>query len=378
MFYSVKSNHKLIRPLPFDYSGMLSISNDVEGFGFSALKSFLKLINGRDETEWGKGFGLELSSSFFFYTENKNNFAYFRECRADSPESDFCDDLKELIRKGYIDTMHNTGDFLKPDSLTPGMLKNIVDEIKKNKLILPVFVNHGGTSNVSNIGNLDYHRGDDPNSRYYIGEILKVAGVKYFWSDMFYDNRDFWHYYDSLKYGIPRKSVFDWKLKDGSKLIGFRRYRNTERGPDHTVLGKQLQKINWRKFYAKNGDVSVYQHLAYIRDKDNVKFLEKKYFDKELRKPWEFLKKESDSGRLLILTQRRRLDYLYMMKNIKIKKKGNSVFLSSLPDCRHDLNYEGLTLLDSEIKKIICKDKEVEFVKYKDKIYVPFTEMEKI
>ena len=69
---SEKPNKEIsIRKYPYPYKCLLSINNDTDGFHYSSFKSFHEFVNGKKSTIFGQGLNLEISDSFFGYTQRE-------------------------------------------------------------------------------------------------------------------------------------------------------------------------------------------------------------------------------------------------------------------------------------------------------------------
>jgi len=257
------------------------------------------------------------------------------------------------------------------------MINRIMKEIKINNIKLDIFTNHGNTKNVTNVGFQKYQKGDNEDNPLYIGHLLQELGVKFIWTDKLVDNKNIWRFYDSIKYQLPLKQIFKMKLTDKKEYLSFRRFRNSGKfAPTHSEFYQQLKSINWKKFYQKKSSINIYQHLGYIRQKGKLIKFEKKHFTNEIEKSWNFLSSEVNSGRLLILTQKRFLNYLMMLSQTKIQINKNSIYLETKDKLNNPSNYfQGLSLNKSNVDKIVYLDTELEFEKGEKMVTIPFKKM---
>lgn len=238
------------RKFPWPYHAMLAIESDADHTDLRKFNIIHEFLNTKSETMLGQGLGLDISDSFFLYNGSneprkidyngetvKNEMTMF-DGISNIPSAD-APILLYYIRHGWIDTFHSAGDFSRVNSSTTIFSReleiNALNFLKKqNEVPITVFTDHGNQSNVANFGSYtafdQYMEGDNPQSKYYITDLLEHEGVRYVWSDHFGDQFS----YPSMIYPIT--------LRDGSKMWGFNRFTGTRKVAYEPGLG---QVANW-------------------------------------------------------------------------------------------------------------------------------------
>ena len=163
-----------LRPFPYPFRAALTICSDIDNTAdtveFLAIQQFL---NTTSQTEMGRGVGLEIGNSFYFYDKNLE-FSYFTgDARAPHV-------IIDLIRAGYLDVLHSYGDAAN----SPQQIARALDELDKHGCRLQVWVNHHGSRN--NIGGkFDYmltpSEGDILDSETYHMDRTAQLGIRYAW-----------------------------------------------------------------------------------------------------------------------------------------------------------------------------------------------------
>lgn len=336
MFQRPKLKDKKLRPLPFPYLGAVSISSDVEFFSFPFFEELMKFVNTELPTKLGKGLGLELTSSIFFYTTNRDTFSYFKGSNINSPLSGEASRLKDYLKSGWIDTNHSYGDFYKTEIFERGHAMRVFDELADLDVCLEIFTNHGG--NMANLGShYSFHEGDVYGSKCYHSDLLLKNGTKYIWLDFGPYNIELLDKLRPVKnlvlswlgkkpgHVTYREKLFiDERLRDMVKIKGFVRFRSTGRfGPDLCTLSNQMMQVNWDRLYAENGVIIFYQHLGVFKTSstgictsasiENVK--------KDLAASmgsFYFLKNEKDTNNLWVCGTQRLLRYMDIVQSSEI------------------------------------------------------------
>ncbi|MGB1252975.1 MAG: hypothetical protein ACPG8W_20335 [Candidatus Promineifilaceae bacterium] len=168
------SSEVKLRPFPYPFRAALTICSDIDetenSAEFLAIQQFL---NTTDPTSMGRGVGLEIGNSFYFYDDYRE-FSYFT---GDSHAKGI---IRELIRSGHLDVLHSYGDAANSRS----KITHALDELARNDCRLEVWVNHYGARN--NIGGkFDYMltrgEGDIPGSTTYHTDHTIPFGIRYAW-----------------------------------------------------------------------------------------------------------------------------------------------------------------------------------------------------
>ena len=360
-FYPIRSKSDHIRNIPFPYKGILTISNDIEFFAFKEFESFMEYVNTNHDTVIGKGLGLEITSSVFFYSDQSYNFSYFDGYDVAAQRSIYADRILEYIRSGWIDTLHAYGDFDATGSFERAHATRIFKELKQQDASIGIFTNHGGPNNIQNIGkDALYHEGDKVSSVAYHSDMFKENGVEFVWTDSLKDKDDIQNSglrnqviqfakrifflvfpFTSIKIGkkviskdvIPKEYknkelLPQLSLNDGQKITGFRRLDipnlklgiPTNVGPNFSTLDDQLRQIDWNEFYQKNGGVVVYQHLGVLHKSEKLvpTSMEALQSKPEYLEPLRFLAEERDKSQLMVLGTYRFLTYAEMIQNTEV------------------------------------------------------------
>jgi hypothetical protein len=159
-----------LRKFPYPYRAAMAISSDI--CGTRTLEEFLeihKFINTEEMTSMGKGIGLEIGNSFFFY--DPRAMSYFME----NPE--VAKKIRDYIRAGSIDTMHSYGDksdFTREDAI------RALEELRKSQCKVDVWTDHA--KSLSNLGNdVTFGFGDHPESKAYHADLTLNYGIKFAW-----------------------------------------------------------------------------------------------------------------------------------------------------------------------------------------------------
>jgi hypothetical protein len=272
-----------ILPWPYPYRAGFALANDCEYFLWEDFCAIGRWLTATGPTPLGQGLGLPVSSSFWFFSEDPLNlgFSYFE--RDDwRQKSRLAPRLAELLRLGYLDTLHTYGGFDLRGSFRREHAKVAVEELDRLGVRLSVWTNHGNASNVQNLGGLwanDYAQGDVPGNPAYHADLLSQAGFRYFWLDAYATNR--------FSLGNPHGRGFEdglaapdpsgWgdrvlcadRLRDGQKILAFRRFRGRRRfAPDPSSLAEQISPQNLDHLVASGGATILYQHLGCSREAD--------------------------------------------------------------------------------------------------------------
>lgn len=412
-FNVIQPNSHLIRPVPYPYQGMLTISNDVEYFTFRHFEEFMKFVNTQKDTALGKGLGLEISSSMFFYSTFNYDFTYFTDTSKKPALSKWASRINEYILSGWIDTSHSFGNFSRKPIFTRQHALNVYEALDKIGGHLPVYTNHGNQNNIQNVGDGRKNQGDASDSQAYHADLFVDNGVSFLNSfnmsfNRLLDHRNnkekvhstivdtarsllfFMSDKKSMKIGSrtvfgpsyfklfkQKKSLIDVELKNGQEMTGFTRM-GTKGIPILSNLEDQLNLIDWNDFYSKNGCVVIYQHLGVIAkhlgycDPTTIEVLQQ---IPESLNGLRFLSREFHQGRLLVWTTFRYLRYMHMIRNTDViydekikefKLCTRTPILDSADDyfqgltlyVQGDSNEEKITYNNHQLTKVICPKDE--------------------
>ena len=374
MYSVLNIKDSTIRPLPFPYCGALSISNDCEFMSYDFFEKFMEFLNTSNETRFGKGVELEVTSSLFFYSEDPYSLSYFSSLNSNSKKNEYSSRIDEYLTSKWIDTIHSYGNFDGKGGFTREHAISCFKVLKKLNIKIEIFTNHGDNFNYQNIGkDATYHRGDIKDDVAYHVDLLKENGVQYVWTDSMITQKN-----NSRKPIFWNKKVnllFQCILRDGNIFKGFNRFRSTGVvAPNISSLNYQLNQINWKKFYSDNGIIIIYQHLGVLTKsmgEIQISTIENILKRKKLfLLPFYFMKKENQEGRLWVPGLRRILRYVDMVESITIvrNEKNREYEIIHTPDIYTENPqdyFQGLTIYINPNNKITLryKDKFLAFVK---------------
>ncbi len=173
---------------PPPYRAVLAIASDIDYATpdyFARLHDFL---NGTDETSWGRGLGLDIADSFWFFNVNpelSGGMSFY--AGTDEAEKD-ADAIRRGVAEGRIDSLHAWGDF----SLAGGFRREMAERaLERSGIRVPVWINHGDDHNFQNLLVPGCY-GDVPEKRSaggwpsrpveYHADLLDRAGVCFVWA----------------------------------------------------------------------------------------------------------------------------------------------------------------------------------------------------
>ncbi len=341
------SINKNVRPWPYPFKAGLTISNDSEYMSFDFFEKLMEFLNSKNCTIFGKGLDLEISSSFFHYSDNPSSLSVFKGISTKSPKSKEINRINEYIQNGWLDTIHSFGEFDNVGGFNRDHAVRCLNHIKNINSSIPIYSNHGGIENIQNVGSdYKYHKGDEIGHQAYHTDLWNNFGIKFVWTDSminenyYPENKNFRKTVREFKNKIfkgtcakyfsnyDNKIIKSIKLNDGLIVLGFRRFRSTGKiAPNISSLGYQLSKIPWLDFYNKNNGIIIYQHLG-ILYRLNSNFIAAtpdliKAQPHVFLKPFYFLKSQADKGDLWIAGCAKFLSYLRARDNLKVTNEIN-------------------------------------------------------
>jgi hypothetical protein len=298
------------------------------------LTTLIEMLSGVGEAGAEYNLSLPFTSSLFYYSRPDYNFSYFHGWEDLRKKSADAKAINDLIRDGYIDTLHAYGDFDGGGGFTRGHAEAVFEELQKNNLKIKIFTNHGGTDNIQNIGqDALYHKGDDPSSQAYHADLMTQNGIQYVWTDsMILQRSTSGNSITSRLKGALlqnkrdlREILHDVQLQDGQKLKGFMRFRSTgENAPNFSSLQHQISQIDWAEYYKQESGLILYQHLGVLSRmaKECTKADIKAVFQRPEAyiAPFVFLSEEKKSGRLWLARLVDFLDYVDIVQTTSVHK----------------------------------------------------------
>ncbi len=163
-----------LRCFPYPYRAGLAIASDIDDT--RSVDQFLEIqrfLNTSGLTSMGRGVGLEISNSFYFY-DQKQDFSWFgREARARQV-------IIDLIHAGYIDSLHSYGDAAD----TREQVLRALDALEAADCHLDVWINHNGArTNLSRKFTYFFGvcEGDDVKSAAYHADVTLAFGIRFAW-----------------------------------------------------------------------------------------------------------------------------------------------------------------------------------------------------
>lgn len=335
----------MIRRLPYPYRGALAIANDAEFLSQPFFETLMAFVNGRGETPWGRGLGLECTSSIFFYSAHNHSMSYFDGTTTGAPRALAADRLADYLKSGWVDTIHAYGAFDRVGGFERAHAERSFEELNRLGVRLRVFTNHGDDKNIQNIGgDAAYHRGDVPDHDAHHTDLLARHGVRHIWTDGMADEypsrprgiRRRWR----QKAGFPFLTTEDRRMRDGTAFRGFRRFRGTgANAPNLSSLQRQLDLVDWDALYDRHEAVVLYQHLGVLHrvagecvpaTVDAVAARPEVFLA-----PWRRLAREADEGRLWVVGLARLLAYREILEHAELVAAKTGVLelkLDRVPD----------------------------------------------
>src|SRR5262249_48281069 len=111
-------------PCPFPYKGMIAICSDIDGTSIDDFRNIHRYLNTQEETPIGRGVGLDIADSIWFYKmRGDSQMAFFTDHSWNSPSIE-AEELIYYAKMGWIDTIHTYGNF----NLQPGIAVEFIRE----------------------------------------------------------------------------------------------------------------------------------------------------------------------------------------------------------------------------------------------------------
>lgn len=283
-------------------------------------------------TRLGRGLNLEVGSSFWFFNATSTPQLSYYEGTS-TRQTDFACYCRALWRSGHLDILHTYGNF-DEGGFNRRYAERSINELEKYGAGVKVWINHGSSNNVQNVGLFAFQEGAQPGSPAYHFDLLASYGIRFVWSgrmthvigqnaESTYDIRltNFvQRVLSKTKYRYVREPVFDFEnrlfmkidLQDGSEVWDFVRFINRlgqERTQDVYDLIRQICPSIIRRLIGNAGYLILYSHMC-----EGVSSLEG--FPRKLVGNLEFLSRMYHEGKLLVTTASRLLQYNEVHNNI--------------------------------------------------------------
>ena len=181
-----------LRPHPFPFQASLALTSDIDGCAPEAFEAIHKFLNTVEETPMGRGLGLDVGDSFWFFCANPTAQApltYF-EGLGERPTA-WAPRIREWIRLGWIDCLHTYGDFELAGGFRREMAERALAELRRQGLSLSVWVNHGGpfhnlqgVGHLRRLGDLPVYRSPNGHEQpvlEYHSDLMVNAGIRFCW-----------------------------------------------------------------------------------------------------------------------------------------------------------------------------------------------------
>jgi hypothetical protein len=369
-----------LRSFPYPYRAMLAICSDLdETPDRDVYWEIARYLNSGDATPMGPGVELEVGNSIYFDMA-PDQFAYWNT-----------DDkgramVRELVRSGHIDCIHSYGDL----ATTRAHAGRALEELQRHGCRLEVWIDHAVAP--SNLG-ADIMRGlgDVPGTAVYHADLTCGFGVRYVWrgritsvigQDVSRSLRDVFDpghaaassrtlakewakgwlgRLGSRKYAIhaPNEALRQVTLRDGRPVWEFLRVNSYWDGVENGATAAGLAEVLRPRFLdtlvRRGGVALVYTHLGKVTDR-------REPLPPATRDALRLLASYRDSGRILVTTTRRLLDWCRRKREARIEasESGDSLRVAvSLP--RREGAFDGLTLYvpGGRQVQVVLDDREV-------------------
>ncbi len=324
---------------PHPYAGMLAINSDVEFTTWDTQMALMSLCG---------NLGLETAFSFWCFGDGKYTWRLFEEDNSLSPQAEMA---FYLAREGFLDTLHSFGGAVHGSGtvIDRNRIQLAYDVLRKEGVQIQIYSNHGTKQDRQNIGGdwAVYQEGDLPSSSFYHLDVTLNYGIRFFWTDIDYDN--VWHETAPAGPTEGGHSLFATQLcRDGNRILRFKRHRgNLKFSPYAHNLAEQLHPVLQEGLH---GYAVIYQHLGIHRTPDGkvIGGTAPQFRDADLAALRDLASLDR-SGRILITTTKKLLRHAMVMQSRCWKvSAGEKVVEVQFPETvtweglRFDLNWDDL------------------------------------
>lgn len=349
---------------------MFAISSDVDhAVSLPGYLEFMKYLNTELETCYGRGLGLEISNSFWFFNaEDQEQISYFKG--TSTSETDFAPICRELWASGHLDTLHSYGNF-NTGGFERSFAEKALEELDRHGVRLPVWVNHGNDRNHQKLGNYPAFHGANPTEKAYHFDLLKEHGTRYFWAgrtthvcgqdaaftrgnrlQQLAQNLLLQTKYRNLDRPLPsmdNKLLINTQLEDGNQFKEFQRFISRfgeVKNTDIDDLALQLTRANLASLVNSAGFMLLYTHM-------NENLPEGRPLPAAVERGFQILADFSQKRDLLVTTSARLLQYADLTEKLtlEIRQKSGLTSVHILPGNNYSFDREalqGLTVYCSE------------------------------
>jgi hypothetical protein len=168
-----------LRKFPYPYRAAFTILSDRHGVQTAdEFRAFHRFLNTTQETLKGRGLGLEIGDTFWFF-DDIGRFSYFNKySHAPSEQAPL---IRDYYSSGFIDCLHTWGDFTNVP-FERKYAEWAAEEASARGISLPIWVNHGNRNNTHNINSgVEYHLGAAPKAASYHVDLARATGFRYLW-----------------------------------------------------------------------------------------------------------------------------------------------------------------------------------------------------
>ncbi|MCS6947721.1 MAG: hypothetical protein NZM12_08915 [Steroidobacteraceae bacterium] len=347
----MKPRSNRVRRWPYPYWAAVSISNDSDFCRFDYFEAFMQLCNTLRATPLGSGLGIEVTSSFFFFSDPGRQFGYFAGLEPEAPLSEAAPRLADYITAGWLDANHAYGDFDGVGGFRRAHAERCFAEMSRLGADIRVFINHGDEKNTQCIGaEARHHFGDLPGDPAYHADLLTARGPTYVTSSAYTQG----HVTDRPEKlsAVRKPSIRRWLLsfpsrleqellaplwlRDGSRVTAFWRVRGTGvNAPNLSSLTYQVRLLDLEALYASEGVAVIYQHWGVLSKEAGrcvPASIEAVRGRPELLSGLRTLAREYHEGRLWVSGLQRLLDYCAMIGSTEVREGETAGTL--VLDCR--------------------------------------------
>ncbi|MFC1476989.1 hypothetical protein ACFL6L_00825 [candidate division KSB1 bacterium] len=368
-----------LRKFPFPYRAALAVCSDVDNTPSPDIyKAQMDYFNGTGETVFGKGLGLEMGNSFWFFNKTETpQVSYFEgDGTRETPFAPYC---RELLKSGHIDVLHTYGNF-DGGGFTRTHAETSFSELDKLNVCVHVWVNHGSRTNGQNIGPFDGFNGAVPGTAEYHNDMMQEHGVRFISlgrmthvigqnarkTPAIIGKNTLQGLVFTVKHRRVKEIFYDSKnrlmrrkeLPDGTTVWEFTRWVNAW-GRQHTLdindLVYQLKPSVMRRLVKNEGFLVVYTHICEGLHSG-------RHFPEALKENLRYIGELHKSGTLLMTTTSRMLRYAEMTELISYETESinNTTKINISPSLKSpagelllsETGLQGLTFYCTEPEKV--------------------------
>ncbi|WP_417783509.1 hypothetical protein [Terasakiella pusilla] len=209
----------LVRRYPYPFRAAVTISNDIDSTKPTAFDDFHDFVCGEGETAYGQGLGLEVSNSFWIWSDSAL-YSLFHGSPFDKnlPLSAESERLVALAQNGVIDSLHNFAQWQTGETFKRSDAERALDILDHLNIKPKVWINHGGGDHMRHQIEGRWANqwfGDKPDDPSYCYDLLRKAGFLYFSHDVMADVRHFgehryYHNQDSFDLAVQSCDFNKW------------------------------------------------------------------------------------------------------------------------------------------------------------------------